>query len=94
MLQAGKLDKLQNRMASRGELEIGESEQGVAEGDAYMESLAAKLAEKIPANAPVDVWIKDFEKSTAPQFRGKNLAKRKQMAIAASYGAKNPKKKK
>jgi hypothetical protein len=34
MLQAGKLDKLQNRMASRGELEIGESEQGVAEGSA------------------------------------------------------------
>jgi hypothetical protein len=32
MLQAGKLDKLQNRMASRGELEIGESNQGVAEG--------------------------------------------------------------
>jgi hypothetical protein len=31
MLQAGKLDKLQNRMTSRGELEIGESEQGVAE---------------------------------------------------------------
>ena len=52
------------------------------------------VMEKIPANAPVDVWIKDFEKSTAPQFRGKNKAKRKQMAIAASYGAKNPKKKK
>ena len=31
MLQAGKLDKLRNRMASRGELEIGESEQEVAE---------------------------------------------------------------
>jgi hypothetical protein len=30
-LQSGNLDKLQNRMASRGELEIGESEQGVAE---------------------------------------------------------------
>jgi hypothetical protein len=42
----------------------------------------------------VDVWIKDFEKSTAPQFRGKNKEKRRQMAIAASYGAKNPKKKK
>jgi hypothetical protein len=68
--------------------------QGVAEGDAYMESLAAKLAEKIPKNAPVDVWIKDFEKSNAPQFRGKNLAKRKQMAVAASYAAKNPSKKK
>ena len=31
-LKSGQLDKLQNRMASRGELEIGESEQGVAEG--------------------------------------------------------------
>ena len=30
-LKSGKLDKLQNRMASRGELEIGESNQGVAE---------------------------------------------------------------
>jgi hypothetical protein len=76
------------------QIQSAEKSQGVAEGDAYMESLVAKLAEKIPANAPVDVWIKDFEKSTAPQFRGKNLAKRKQMAIAASYGAKNPKKKK
>ena len=64
------------------------------EGDSYMMELAAKLAEKIPKNAPVDVWIKDFEKSNAPQFRGKNLAKRKQMAIAASYSAKNPSKKK
>jgi hypothetical protein len=32
MLQAGKLDKLQNRMASRGELYIESAEQGVAEG--------------------------------------------------------------
>jgi hypothetical protein len=31
-LKSGQLDKLQNRMASRGELEIGESEQGAAEG--------------------------------------------------------------
>jgi hypothetical protein len=30
-LQSGNLDKLQNRMAGRGELEIGESDQGVAE---------------------------------------------------------------
>lgn len=69
-------------------------EQGVAEGSDYMMELAAKLSEKIPKNAPVDVWIKDFAKSNAPQFKGKNLAKRKQMAIAASYGAKNPSKKK
>jgi hypothetical protein len=35
-LKSGQLDKLQNRMASRGELEIGESEQGVAEAGPRM----------------------------------------------------------
>ena len=44
MLQAGKLDKLRNRMASRGELEIGESEQEVAEvSDATLTSYLTKL---------------------------------------------------
>jgi hypothetical protein len=64
------------------------------ESDSYIAELNARLAEKIPKNAPVDVWIKDFEKSNAPQFRGKNKEKRRQMAVAASYGAKNPSKKK
>ena len=32
-LESGKLDKLRNRMASRGELEIGESQQGMAEAE-------------------------------------------------------------
>jgi hypothetical protein len=62
--------------------------------DSYMAELQAKLAEKIPKNAPVDVYIKDFEKSNAPQFRGKTKEKRREMAIAASYAAKNPSKKK
>jgi hypothetical protein len=62
------------------------------EEDAYMMELAAKLAEKIPANADVDYYIKDFAKSTAPQFKGKTPAKRKQMAIAAYYGSKQKKK--
>jgi len=66
--------------------------------DAYSQRLQATLenvlAEKIPANAPVDVYIKDFEKSNAPQFRGKTKEKRRQMAVAASYAAKNPSKKK
>ena len=61
--------------------------------DSYMSELQAKLNEKISKNAPVDVWIKDFEKSNAPQFRGKTQEKRRQMAIAASYGAKTPSKK-
>jgi hypothetical protein len=62
------------------------------EEDAYMMELAAKLAEKIPQGADVDYYIKDFAKSTAPQFKGKNPAKRKQMAIAAYYGSKQKKK--
>jgi hypothetical protein len=68
--------------------------QALKQEDSYMAELQAKLAEKIPKNAPVDVYIKDFEKSNAPQFRGKTKEKRRQMAIAASYGAKNPSKKK
>lgn len=58
------------------------------------EMLDLKLAEKIPPNASVDYYIQDFSKSNAPQFRGKTKEKRKQMAIAAYYGSKQPKKKK
>ena len=68
--------------------------QALKQEDSYMGELQAKLAEKIPKNAPVDVYIKDFEKSNAPQFRGKTKEKRREMAIAASYAAKNPSKKK
>jgi hypothetical protein len=66
-------------------------------GDEYMESLAHKLAEKIPANAPTDVWIKDFQKADPNkyrQFKNKTPEKKAQMAVAASYAAKNPSKKK
>lgn len=75
------------------------TEQGVAEvSDEYTdhlsEMLGYMLGEKIPPNADVDYYIKDFAKSTAPQFRGKSPAKRKQMAIAAHYASKQPKKKK
>ncbi len=72
---------------------ITEKQQDLEE-DPYMAELDARLAEKIPANAPVDVYIKDFEKSNAPQFRGKTQEKRKQMALAAYYAKKNPSKKK
>ena len=65
--------------------------ESVAE-DSYMMELAGQLAEKIPQGADVDYYIKDFAKSTAPQFKGKSPAKRKQMAIAAYYGSKQKKK--
>jgi hypothetical protein len=74
------------------------------EEDAYMMELAAKLAEKIPTNAPVDAWIQDFQQANPEkyhQFRQNNQpgtkkpeAKIAQMAVAASYAAKNPSKKK
>lgn len=51
--------------------------------DPYIESLSAKLNEKIPKGASAEYYIKDFEKSNAPQFRGKSKEKRKQMALAA-----------
>ena len=35
-LKSGQLDKLQNRMASRGELEIGETQQGMAESKEHL----------------------------------------------------------
>jgi hypothetical protein len=71
--------------------------QGVAESEyesKLKEMLDLKLAEKIPPNATVDYYIQDFSKSNAPQFRGKTKEKRKQMAVAAYYGSKQPKKKK
>jgi hypothetical protein len=72
--------------------------------DVYMMELASKLAEKIPSNAPVDAWIQDFQQANPEkyhQFRQNNQpgtkkpeAKIAQMAVAASYAAKNPSKKK
>ena len=81
--------------AAKAVKQVSESKKRAVDLSASLnEFYETSVMEKIPANAPVDVWIQDFEKSTAPQFRGKNKAKRRQMAIAASYGAKNPKKKK
>jgi hypothetical protein len=71
------------------------------EEDQYMAELQAKLNEKIPKNAPVERWIDDFAKAAKTpnakghhQFKNKNPEKIRQMAIAASYSAKNPSKKK
>ena len=39
--------------------------------------------EKLGKNADMGDYIKDFQKSDAPQFKGKSKEKRKDMAIAA-----------
>lgn len=43
-------------------------------------------------NTPMSTYIKDFEKSDAPQFKGKSKDKRRQMAIAAKLQATGKKK--
>jgi hypothetical protein len=49
---------------------------------------ADDMDEHLGADADTKDYIDDFEKSDAPQFKGKSKAKRRQMAIAASYKGK------
>lgn len=48
------------------------------------------LEEKLRKNAPISKYVKDFEKSDAPQFKGKTAKEKRNMAIAAHAQA-NPK---
>lgn len=43
------------------------------------------IPEKLTLDDPVGTWIKDFQKSDAPQFAGKSADERKKMALAAYY---------
>jgi len=43
--------------------------------------------EKLKASDDMGDWVKDFQDSDAPQFKGKSKEKRRQMAIAAKLGA-------
>jgi hypothetical protein len=45
------------------------------------------LDEKLSAKAPMGTYIKDFQKSDAPQFKGRSPEKRRVMAIAAKLSA-------
>lgn len=47
------------------------------------------LNEKLSKSADAGEWISDFEKSDAPQFKGKSKEKRQKMALAAYYSKKN-----
>ena len=52
-----------------------------------VENVNGNLIEKLKATDDMGKWIDDFQKSDAPQFKGKSKEKRRQMAIAAKYGA-------
>ena len=47
----------------------------------------SELEEKLTAKTPMGTYIKDFQKSDAPQFKGKSAKKRQVMAIAAKLSA-------
>lgn len=49
----------------------------------------SRLFEILTKKASAGKWIKDFEKSDAPQFKGKSKEKRKEMALAAYYSKQN-----
>ena len=58
--------------------------------DNYMESLNAKLAEKLDPNAEPEVWVQDFQKANPNkyhQFKNKTPQKKAQMAVAARRDA-------
>lgn len=46
-----------------------------------------ELDEKLKASDDMGTWVKDFQDSDAPQFKGKSQKKRQQMAIAAKLAA-------
>jgi dephospho-CoA kinase len=46
-----------------------------------------RMNEKLDASDSMGKWIDDFQKSDAPQFKGKNKKKRRQMAVAAKLDA-------
>ena len=52
------------------------------------EDLRAKLGEKLTAKDDAGEWVKDFQDSDAPQFKGKSDEKKRKMAIAALLDAK------
>jgi len=50
-----------------------------------------KLLEKLGKNSDAGDYVKDFQKSDAPQFDGKSKKKKHKMAIAAFLAAKGKK---
>jgi len=49
------------------------------------------LGEKLDKDADAGDYVKDFQDSDAPQFKGKSKKKKQQMAVAAYLDAKDNK---
>ena len=69
-----------------GDATLAMGDMGASMTKIKMEGLkeaAHELAEKLKVSDGVGAWIKDFQKSDAPQFQGKSEEDRKKMALAA-----------
>ena len=53
----------------------------------HVKEEAEQVDEVLTAKTPMNTYIKDFQKSDAPQFKGKSKEKRRVMAIAAKLSA-------
>ena len=60
-----------------------------AVSDDFVGMKQPSLDEKLGPKSKPETYIKDFEKSKAPQFKGKSKEKKRQMAIAAYMANKN-----
>jgi len=55
--------------------------------DASTDMQTNYVSEKLKASDDMGKWVDDFKDSDAPQFKGKSMKKRRQMAIAAKLSA-------
>lgn len=58
-----------------------------AENEKRMAKEEADISEVLTAKTPMGTYVKDFQKSNAPQFKGRSPEKRRVMAIAAKLSA-------
>ena len=56
--------------------------------DTYKHKLRNKLTETLKVSDGIEAWIKDFQDSDDPRFKGKTPEQRRQQAMAAFYAAK------
>lgn len=52
-----------------------------------MKKFQTFVSEKLTDKDDMGTWIKDFQKSDAPQFKGKSDEKKRKMAIAAKLSS-------
>lgn len=81
--QKAKLEKTIEYLKQQGKTDMASALERL------MKSGVKDLDEKLRKNAPISKYVSDFEKSDAPQFKGKSSKERRNMAVAA-YAEKNP----